>query len=464
MTRALYWMRNDLRLTENQLFENAIQNSTSILCVYVHDPRQWENTIASIPRMGWHRRRFLHETLLELDTQLKNCGLRLVELWGHPEDVLPELVEDLKIEIVYHSKECAPEERTSENILSARLGLLGVEIVSDWTSFLLHPDSLPFVPHETPDVFSDFRKQVEKCGLASIVSSHREKIPTTAAPAILSQTPRMLTDLSFILADRLTHLNGPSTHWAAILPCETELLEGAGKKQGPFDKMNIMRGGATAGKGRVENYIFQTRAIASYFDTRNGLLEKNDSTLFSPWLANGSLSPVFVFNKVKEYESRFEANKSTEWVVFELLWRDFFRLMVLKHGVKIFLPSGIREKREAGRFDKQTVQDNMKKILTASTPHPFINANMRELIQTGFMSNRGRQNVASHMIHELKIPWTWGAWCFESLLVDYDPASNWGNWAYLAGVGNDPRGVRVFDIDKQQAMYDAEGNYLSAWG
>jgi deoxyribodipyrimidine photo-lyase len=89
---------------------------------------------------------------------------------------------------------------------------------------------------------------------------------------------------------------------------------------------------------------------------------------------------------------------------------------------------------------------------------------MRELVQTGFMSNRGRQNVASFMIHNLKIPWTYGAWCFESLLIDYDPASNWGNWAYLAGVGNDPRGSRVFNIEKQQEMYDPDGSYVAAWG
>jgi deoxyribodipyrimidine photo-lyase len=230
-----------------------------------------------------------------------------------------------------------------------------------------------------------------------------------------------------------------------------------------MDKWRIMAGGSRAGKARLEDYLFQTRGIANYFDTRNGLLGHNDSTLFSPWLANGSLSPVDVFNKVKEYERRFETSRSTEWVVFELLWRDFFKLMVLKYGVKMFLAGGIRNKNRAVRSDETTVLQNMNKILTAKTPHPFINANLRELIQTGFMSNRGRQNVASYMIHHMNIPWTLGAWCFESLLVDYDPASNWGNWAYLAGVGNDPRGVRVFDPDKQHSMYDPDDSYVNAW-
>lgn len=461
MTRALYWLRNDLRLTENPLFSRAFQENTSLLCVYVHDPRQWEHTIASIPRFGWHRRRFLHQTLRQLDAELKDSGLELVELWGHPEDVLPAVAAQLKIDVLYYSKEPAPEERTSENFLNARLGLLGITSVSDWSQFLVHPKALPFAIHETPDVFSEFKKRLEKSGLTQLISSQKEHTQKQPAP---KKIPTAITDLSFAIAARLPSLNEPNSHWAERLPCETELLAGVEQRQGPTDKMNIIVGGARAGKTRLEDYFFHSRSIAKYFDTRNGLLGLNDSTLFSPWLANGSLSPVFIFDKIKEYESHFETNKSTEWVVFELLWRDFFKLMLLKYGVKMFLSGGIRDLNQAVRCNEATVQENLNKVLTAKTQHPFINANLRELIQTGFMSNRGRQNVASYMIHHMNIPWTLGAWCFESLLVDYDPASNWGNWAYLAGVGNDPRGVRVFDPDKQQTMYDPEGSYVNAWG
>jgi deoxyribodipyrimidine photo-lyase len=460
MSRALYWLRNDLRLTHNPLFSRAVQESTSLLCVYVHDPRHWERTIASIPRFGWHRRRFLHQTLRQLNAELKDSGLELVELWGQPEDVLPAVAAELKIDVLYYSKECAPEERTSENFLNARLGLEGITSVSDWTHFLVHPEALPFAIQDTPDIFSEFKKRLEKSGLTQLISSYEGRTPKQT---VAKKTPTTITDLSFAISSRLTTLNDPTTHWAERLPCETELLAGVDQKQGPMDKWRIMAGGSRAGKARLEDYLFQTRGIANYFDTRNGLLGHNDSTLFSPWLANGSLSPVDVFNKVKEYERRFETSRSTEWVVFELLWRDFFKLMVLKYGVKMFLAGGIRNKNRAVRSDETTVLQNMNKILTAKTPHPFINANLRELIQTGFMSNRGRQNVASYMIHHMNIPWTLGAWCFESLLVDYDPASNWGNWAYLAGVGNDPRGVRVFDPDKQHSMYDPDDSYVNAW-
>ncbi len=94
---------------------------------------------------------------------------------------------------------------------------------------------------------------------------------------------------------------------------------------------------------------------------------------------------------------------------------------------------------------------------------PFIDANMRELSATGFMSNRGRQNVASFLVKDLQVNWTWGAMYFESLLIDYDVCSNWGNWNYVAGVGNDPRENRYFNILSQAKKYDYQGEYVRHW-
>src|SRR5690606_25977707 len=94
---------------------------------------------------------------------------------------------------------------------------------------------------------------------------------------------------------------------------------------------------------------------------------------------------------------------------------------------------------------------------------PFIDANMKELALTGFMSNRGRQNVASFLVNDLKLNWQLGAEWFEAHLIDYDPSSNWGNWNYIAGVGNDPRQDRVFNIINQAKRYDPEGTYVKTW-
>ena len=88
---------------------------------------------------------------------------------------------------------------------------------------------------------------------------------------------------------------------------------------------------------------------------------------------------------------------------------------------------------------------------------------MRELAATGFMSNRGRQNVASFLVKDLKVNWQMGAEYFESMLIDYDPCSNWGNWNYIAGVGSDPRENRYFNILSQARRYDPGGEYVKNW-
>ncbi len=100
---------------------------------------------------------------------------------------------------------------------------------------------------------------------------------------------------------------------------------------------------------------------------------------------------------------------------------------------------------------------------TGNTGHAFVDANMRELLATGFMSNRGRQNAASYLIHDLKQDWRKGARWFEKHLVDYDCSSNWGNWMYIAGVGNSRKDTR-FDVHWQQRKYDSKGEYVRLWG
>jgi deoxyribodipyrimidine photo-lyase len=118
-------------------------------------------------------------------------------------------------------------------------------------------------------------------------------------------------------------------------------------------------------------------------------------------------------------------------------------------------------------LEKHFQNDQNKKLFdkwkTAKTGIPFIDANMKELNETGFMSNRGRQNVASFLVKDLKLDWRWGASYFETKLIDYDVTSNWANWAYIAGVGNDPRENRYFNILKQARDYDANGDFVKYW-
>ena len=168
----------------------------------------------------------------------------------------------------------------------------------------------------------------------------------------------------------------------------------------------------------------------------------------------------FDIAEIKKYENQFGANDSTYWLVFELLWRDFFRFMFKKYQTKFFLYEEIKTEKANSKSLNEKL---LSQWINGATPSDFINANMLELQQTGFMSNRGRQNVASYFCNELNMDWRIGAAYFEEQLIDYDVCSNWGNWAYLAGVGNDPRGHRYFNIEKQAADYDKKKLFRNLW-
>tara|TARA_B100001248_G_scaffold261796_1_gene254335 strand:- start:6924 stop:8063 length:1140 start_codon:yes stop_codon:yes gene_type:complete len=214
-------------------------------------------------------------------------------------------------------------------------------------------------------------------------------------------------------------------------------------------------GGEKAGLARLQHYLWDTNKVDHYKETRNGMLEFDDSSKFSPWLALGCLSPNTIYRELKAYEEQVCKNESTYWLYFELLWRDYFKYLSLKYKEKLFEPGGIQNKNLSNIKEDSCL---LEKIQSAKSGDDFIDANIKELLATGWMSNRGRQNVASFFCKELLLDWRLGANFFQKHLIDYDCESNWGNWAYLAGVGTDPRD-RKFNTKKQAEIYDPDAAY-----
>ncbi|XP_065849649.1 cryptochrome DASH, chloroplastic/mitochondrial isoform X2 [Euphorbia lathyris] len=167
----------------------------------------------------------------------------------------------------------------------------------------------------------------------------------------------------------------------------------------------------------------------------------------------------YFWKKVKRYEKERQANDSTYWVLFELIWRDYFRFLSIKCGNSLFRLGGPRNVKQTWSQDPKLFES----WRDGTTGYPLIDANMKELSTTGFMSNRGRQIVCSFLVRDMGIDWRMGAEWFETCLLDYDPCSNYGNWTYGAGVGNDPREDRYFSIPKQAQNYDSEGEYVAYW-
>merc|ERR1711964_382416 len=225
--------------------------------------------------------------------------------------------------------------------------------------------------------------------------------------------------------------------------------------------------------------------ITTYHSTRNGLLGHDFSTKLSAYLALGCLTARQIHSSLLSFEdgtspsyssvSGYGAgqNDGTKSIRFELLWRDYMRLCTRKFGPKLFRLSGFKAEGEE-RWNSPSrpstgssaaeVKSQIERFLNGTTGMGLIDASLREMYHTGYTSNRARQNVASFLAKHLKIDWRIGAEWYESMLVDYDLSSNWGNWQYLAGVGNDPRGeARIFNPVKQAFDYDPNGDYVKAW-
>lgn len=462
MKKILYWFRNDLRFTDNCPLHRAFADAAEIAFIYVHDPRAMHQTCAGIPRLGWHQRRFLKESLDNLRQLLEAKGHKLTELWGFPEQIIPEIIQTEKFNSLYFSLECAPGERAIESELRQKSHSLGFVIKAEWSQFLFNPERVTSGLANIPQTFTDFRKKIEKEEYETFISEEMSSdSQLRAKPATIMRTYGLdLSDLNKYLG---VHTSGLNFEWWNPRSEEQNILERIKKASAPNEKFRLIRGGCVAGERRIEDYFFGSKAVSNYFETRNGLIKSLDSTLFSSWLAKGCISPRSVYRRLKDYEQMHGSNKSTYWVFFELLWREFFKLHLLNAGENFFLPHGLYRVAQKNRYSEAQTQEKIELILNCSTGQTFVDANMRELIQTGYMSNRGRQNVASYMIYELNIPWVLGASMFESFLIDYDVASNWGNWSYIAGVSFDPRGGRNFNIEKQQRDYDPDGSYVAAW-
>ncbi len=211
----------------------------------------------------------------------------------------------------------------------------------------------------------------------------------------------------------------------------------------------------------AKNYLsqyFKGHSASTYFKTRNQLLGENFSTGFSQYLNLGELHPQDILESLAVYEKVNGQNKSTYWIRFELLWREYFHFLYLKHEEDFFMSEGLNSINNT-KLPLISISQYLVKF-----DNPLLMAMNKELMIHGTLSNRSRQIYASYLVHNTDLDWRYGAWFFQLFLKDYDIASNWGNWLYMAGVGTDARGPRFFKITKQMQQYDPELHYLKHFG
>lgn len=335
-------------------------------------------------------------------------------------------------------------------------------------------------PKDLPDVFTTYRKQNE-----DLRDRPRDSLPTPAKsslPGFPSESDVPAQEAPFEIPSSADELEK-----ALVAPVENFI-----STQRPFPEgaasAHPLLGGETKALDRLD-HIIKSGAAFNYKTSRNGLIGTDFSTKLSAYLALGCLTARQIHKELVAYEDGKDEqyasaqgygegeNEGTKGVRFELLWRDYMRLCTRKFTYKLFRLSGFREdtapkwktaNKMMAKKDQAQSPEDVDKILQrffeGTTGMGFIDASQREIIHTGYTSNRARQNVASFLAKHLGIDWRYGAEWYEMLLIDYDVSSNWANWQYVAGVGNDPRGeARIFNPVKQAFDYDKEGKYVRCW-
>jgi deoxyribodipyrimidine photo-lyase len=415
--RTLFCFTRNLRLSDFPLLSQACEESDEILFVV-----SWRDLVK---RAGQFRQQFLIESLVDLNLKLKAFDQKLyLTNITMPEFILNEI--NNSIQKIYIEEDVNFEEQNQLQHIQKIVQSSALQLVTNKDSTLTDfEESFNFFKTKNI-IFTEFRKKVEKKLSIRALINDIKKIPQYFEPH----------QKEFLI--NLEELQSRNNH-----------------------HQTYFQGGETHALLHLSQYLSQPENALNYKNTRNGMIRFEDSTKFSPWLSLGCLSPQKVYAALKDFENLHGENESTYWIFFELLWRDYFKYYSFLNKKNLFTSSGIQNQPQKS-LPKNIEFKLFNQWKTGATGVDFVDANMLELSQTGWMSNRGRQNVASFLVHQFKVDWRLGAAYFEEMLLDYDCASNWGNWSYLAGLGTDPR-QRIFNVEKQAEDYDPQKQYVNKW-
>ena len=399
MKLAIVIFRNNLRIHDNYSLYHACTKHDFVLGLYSLE--LLDGYEFGFKKCEVFREKFIKESLLNLQKNLLNYEINL-SITDNIEKALEKLSKSYEIEIFF-DQEVGTQELVFENKLKK------YKHKSYFNQTLIEP-----FPFNFQNSFTGFRKKAELLEIKECL------------PSISKKKSVYFESIDF-----------------------------------KIPKINILnkyaitfKGGEDEALNHLQTYLPK---IHEYKSTRNEMSGFENSTKFSPFLAIGCISPRKIYHEIKKQEAKTHESDSSYWIYFELLWRDFFYLVLKQSGNKLFLKTGLKGIKYKFRKDKKSLED----FFDANTGVDLIDASINELKTTGWLSNRNRQIVASYFVKNLGLDWRVGAAFFESYLVDYNPASNYGNWAYQSHVGND-KTYRIFDVEKQSSMYNG-ADYLKKW-
>ncbi|KAG5805059.1 hypothetical protein H9Q71_010362 [Fusarium xylarioides] len=505
----VYLLRRDLRAIDNPILHHLATSDhgfTHLLPIYILPPHQIETSgfvvegqkspypearsqIGRFWRCGPARAKFQAESIWDVKQNLEDIHSGMLVRIGNFENVLKHLIKSLQdehqsVDTVWMTEEVSKEEVDDQNAVASVCSEnnINFKLWQDEKYYIDDRDTGLNDPKELPDVFTTFRKTQEplrerpRTSLPRPQAGSLPPFPSSWAPP--QEPPFQIPD------------NYNEFEQCLLEPINSMVLDPPAYPE-DARSAHSLKGGENPAWDRFYHLI-KSGSMTTYQETRNGLLGTDYSTKLSAFLALGSISARCIHEELVKFEDGQEQsysraigfgqgeNEGTKAVRFELLWRDYMRLCTMKFGSRLFKLDGF--KGASGKYDKkwktalkeeaeadqdpspEELSDIIERFLRGTTGMGLIDASQRELYHTGYTSNRARQNVASFFTKHLGIDWRYGAEWYEAMLVDYDVSSNWANWQYVAGVGNDPRGdARIFNPIKQAFDYDNNGRYVRTW-
>lgn len=416
MTTAIWWIRRDLRLTDNQALTTALAQADQVIPVFILDPVLRTSPYASEKRLA-----FLLAGLRHLAADLARRGSSLIFRQGDPLAQLTKLISESGAATIFAEEDYSTYARRRDSLMARNLPLRLVGGVT------VHPPAAVQKADGTPyTVFTPFNKAWKALPLP--------------APAALLPTP--------------AHIPTPSNLVSDPIPIDPTLPTTV-----PFPP------GEAEAQQRLQSFagsIDGPSPINSYANDRNRLDLEGTSKL-SPYLRFGMLSARQAVNqalKAMAQASQPQVRTGAETWLNELIWREFY-VSILHYFPEVRSHSF---RHEYDRIPWRNDEHEFAAWQVGRTGYPVVDAAMRQLAISGWMHNRARMIVASFLVKDLLIDWRWGERWFMQHLIDGDPAANNGGWQWTAGVGTDAAPYfRIFNPILQGQKFDPGGAYIRRW-
>jgi deoxyribodipyrimidine photo-lyase len=398
-TISIFWFRRDLRLHDNVALYHALQSEEKILPIFIFDI----DILEKIPKND-ARISFIHKELNIMNEHLQSFEARISMFHGNPKEVFQTLIEKYHVVKVFTNHDYEPYAIKRDLEIKELLA-------SNTIEFHTYKDQVIFERNEI----------TKKDGTPYVVYTPYSKKWMEAY-----------------------HINAQKNY-----PSE-DLLSGFYSSVKPT-VLTLDDIGFTETRIPIKNYIFNSRIINEYEETRNFPALDNTSKL-GPHLRFGTVS-------VRQMASRADAQENKIFLK-ELIWREFF-MQILWHFPQTHKDSF---KSKYDRINWRNNEEEFKKWCNGTTGYPMVDAGMRQLNETGFMHNRVRMLVGSFLCKNLLIDWRWGEAYFAEKLHDYEMSSNVGNWQWVAGTGVDASPYfRIFNPTSQIQKFDKELKYIQKW-